>query len=211
MNDSSGIERRDFGKGKLDQVPHPDPLKFLNQWYQSAREKGCADAHVMALSTVSIDGQPSSRIVYMRELLEEGIVFYTNYNSLKISEIAKNDRVSLLFYWDCIECQVRVQGTAARLPASVSDAYFADRPRLSQIGAWASEQSTEIKTREELETRVKFFEKKYPAVVPRPPHWGGMIVDPHYFEFWQGRPGRLHDRLCYRRESKGWRIFRLAP
>jgi pyridoxamine 5'-phosphate oxidase len=203
--------RRDFDKGKLEGTDHSNPLIFLKDCYQRASEKNCHDPHAMVLSTVAPDGHPWSRVVYMRDLVEEGIIFYTNYNSFKSVQIDGNHKVALLFYWDCIETQVRIQGIAEKVPAEVSDAYFAGRPRLSQIGAWASDQSTEIASRELLEERVAMFEKKFPTTVPRPPHWGGFVVSPLRFEFWQGRVGRLHDRICYEQSGNNWRIFRLAP
>lgn len=204
-------KRNDFTKGNLDQVKHPDPFLFLGEWYREAHEKNCPDPHAFVLGTVSETGQPSSRIVYMRELLEEGIIFYTNYLSRKGKEAANNEKVSALFYWDCTERQVRIEGTVEKIDPQLSDDYFAARPRISQIGAWASEQSSEIPDRATLDERVEYFEKKFPEVVPRPPHWGGYLIKPHYFEFWQGRLGRLHDRICYEKQNDGWRIFRISP
>ncbi|MBD3637884.1 MAG: pyridoxamine 5'-phosphate oxidase [Crocinitomicaceae bacterium] len=204
-------KRYDFGKGKLDSFQYDNPMLFFSKWYQEAQEQGCADPHALVLSTVNEKGQPSSRVVYMRNLLEEGFIIYTNYLSRKGSEILKNHKVAALFYWDCCERQVRVEGEAEKVDSKLSDEYFAQRPRISQIGAWASEQSSEIDSRASLEERVIHFEKKYPDVVPRPPHWGGYLIKPHYFEFWQGRLGRLHDRLCYIKEGKEWRKSRIAP
>lgn len=204
-------ERRDFIKGKLEEVSHENPMLLFQEFYQDAHENSCADPHAMVLGTVSTEGQPSSRIVYMRDLIEEGIIFYTNYDSFKGSQIDGNNKVSLLFYWDCIERQVRIEGVATKVPEEVSDAYFASRPRLSQIGAWASSQSQLIASREELEGMVEHYEKKFPNEVPRPPHWGGFLVEPHYFEFWQGRLGRLHDRICFTKEEENWKQYRIAP
>jgi pyridoxamine 5'-phosphate oxidase len=204
-------DRRDFGKGKLESVKHEDPMLFFNEWYQDAQEKNCPDPHAVVLSTVDAEGQPSSRIVYMRELLAEGFIIYTNYLSRKGSEILKNHKVGALFYWDCNERQLRIEGEAVKVDAQLSDDYFAARPRISQIGAWASEQSSVIDSRLTLEERVKHFEAKYPNEVPRPPHWGGYLIKPKYFEFWQGRLGRLHDRICYRKNNDSWDIFRISP
>lgn len=204
-------ERYDFNKGKMDQFEHDDPLLFFNECYQESQENGCADPHAVVLSTVDASGQPSSRMVYMRGLLQEGIIIYTNYLSKKGGEILKNPKVALLFYWDCIERQVRVEGVAEKVAAELSDEYFAQRPRISQIGAWASEQSSEISDRATLEERVLHFEKKYPNEVPRPPHWGGYLIQPNYFEFWQGRLGRLHDRLTYKKDGSSWKKARIAP
>lgn len=211
MAADSTDNRYDFEKGKLDDFKHSNPLLLFNEWYQDAHEKNCADPHAVVLSTVSADGQPSSRIVYMRQLLEEGLIIYTNYLSRKGNEIDGNQKVSALFYWDCCERQVRIEGTAIKVESQISDDYFAARPRLSQIGAWASEQSSEIDNRASLEERVAFFEKKFPNEVPRPPHWGGYLIQPHFFEFWQGRVGRLHDRLCYQKQADSWKTYRIAP
>jgi pyridoxamine 5'-phosphate oxidase len=147
----------------------------------------------------------------MRELLEEGFIIYTNYLSRKGAEIGVNQKVAGLFYWEVLERQVRIEGEAVMVDAAISDDYFEGRPRLSKIGAWASEQSTEIESRSTLEERVKFFEEKFPNEVPRPPHWGGYLIVPNYFEFWQGRQGRLHDRLCYKLEEDKWLKYRIAP
>lgn len=204
-------KRYDFKKGELGDFKYDDPLLFFNEWYRDAQENNCADPHAVVLSTVNADGQPSSRMVYMRELLAEGIIIYTNYLSRKGGEILKNHKVACLFYWDCIERQVRIEGLAEKVDAQLSDDYFASRPRISQIGAWASEQSSKIKDRISLEERVKYFEEKYPDVVPRPPHWGGYLIKPHYFEFWQGRLGRLHDRLIFEKNGQDWSKTRLAP
>lgn len=204
-------ERYDFNKDKLESFKYDDPLLFFNEWYQNVQEADCADPHALTLSTVNEKGQPSGRIVYMRQLLEEGFVIYTNYLSRKGGEILKNHKVGLLFYWDCLERQVRIEGEAEKVDSKLSDEYFAQRPRISQIGAWASEQSSEIPDRATLEERVIHFEKKFPNEVPRPPHWGGYIIKPHYFEFWQGRLGRLHDRLCYTLKNGKWEKSRIAP
>ena len=209
--DKTRNDRHDFEKNKLDVFKYDDPMLFFSEWYQDAHEKNAADPHAVVLSTVDKSGQPSSRIVYMRELLEEGFIIYTNYLSRKGAEIGVNQKVAGLFYWDVLERQVRVEGEAVMVDAQISDDYFASRPRISQIGAWASEQSTEIESRASLEERVAFFEKKYPNEVPRPPHWGGYLIVPNYFEFWQGRLGRLHDRLCYKREEENWLKYRIAP
>lgn len=209
--DKTRNSRRDFDKGKLEDLSQGDPMLLFQEFYQEAHENSCADPHAVIISTVSTEGQPSSRIVYMRELVEEGIIFYTNYNSFKGRQIAGNNKVAALFYWDCIERQVRIEGTVEKVPEVVSDDYFASRPRLSQIGAWASDQSQKIESREDLEARVKFFEEKYPNEVPRPPHWGGYLITPHYFEFWQGRLGRLHDRLCFKLQEGKWDHYRISP
>lgn len=211
QSDKEHIDRHDFLKGKLTGVKHDMPMPLFSEWYQEAREKNCADPHATVLSTSTTDGKPSARIVYMRDLVEEGMIVYTNYQSRKGTEITANPHVSLLFYWDCCERQVRVEGTVVKIDPIISDDYFASRPRISQIGAWASQQSQEIPDRQSLEDRVKHFEEKFPNQVPRPPHWGGLLIQPEYFEFWQGRLGRLHDRICFEKEENTWKKFRIAP
>jgi pyridoxamine-phosphate oxidase len=203
-------DHSDFLKGTLDTYLS-DPLLMFKKWYQNAHEKSCALPHAMTISTVDENCKPSSRVVYMKEILEEGFVFYTNYKSKKGRNLEVNPHIAALFFWDCTEQQVRVEGVVEKIPTEMSDDYFASRPRVSQIGAWASEQSREIESRESLEQKVAFFEKKYPTVVPRPPHWGGYLIKPVYFEFWQGRLGRLHDRICYQRMTDKWLIKRIAP
>jgi pyridoxamine 5'-phosphate oxidase len=164
----------------------------------------------VVFTTVSVEGFPASRVVYLRELVEEGFIIYTNYLSRKGTEVTENKNVALLFYWECLERQVRVEGLVEKVDPLISDDYFAGRPRISQIGAWASEQSSVIVDRKTLEDRVAFFENKFPTKVPRPPHWGGFLIKPSYFEFWQGRLGRLHDRICFEKEND-WQSYRIAP
>jgi len=200
----------DFLKGELTDYLS-NPLLMFKKWYQEAHNQNCASPNAMIICTVSPDGQPSSRTVYMRDILEEGFIFYTNYNSKKGRNLTSNPKISALFFWDCNEQQVRIEGEVEKIPTELSDDYFESRPRVSQIGAWASEQSSEIESRQTLEDRVKFFEEKYPDTVPRPPHWGGYIIKPTYFEFWQGRLGRLHDRICYEFKSNNWSTTRIAP
>jgi pyridoxamine 5'-phosphate oxidase len=209
--DKTKNDRSDFLKGKLNDKVYHDPFLLFNSWYQEAFEKNCPDPHAVVLSTANAVGQPSSRIVYMRDLLQEGFIIYTNYLSRKGVEIDGNNKVSLLFYWDCTERQVRIEGEIEKIDPLISDDYFAARPRISQIGAWASEQSQSIKDRKFLEDRVAYFEEKFPDIVPRPPHWGGFIIKPNYFEFWQGRLGRLHDRICFDKNAEDWKSYRIAP
>lgn len=210
-SDKKKVEHTDFLKGELTALPFSDPMKMVSSWYHDAIEKNCPDPHAVVLATATSNGFPAARVVYMRELVEEGFIIYTNYKSRKGTEIDDNPNVALLFYWDCCERQVRVEGSVEKIDPLISDDYFEARPRISKIGAWASEQSSVIPNRETLEERVAYFEKKFPNKVPRPPHWGGFIVKPTYFEFWQGRLGRLHDRICFEKETDGWNNFRIAP
>jgi pyridoxamine 5'-phosphate oxidase len=166
----------------------------------------------MALATVGGDGRPSSRIVLLRGVDERGFVFFTNYESRKGSEIAQAPEVALLFYWDRLERQVRVEGPAVAVSAEESDAYFTKRPRGHRVAAWASRQSAVVADRASLEAQVAAFDARFSETdVVRPPYWGGYRVVPRHFEFWQGRPNRVHDRIAYEREGNQWRIERLSP
>jgi pyridoxamine 5'-phosphate oxidase len=166
----------------------------------------------MILATATTEGIPSARTVLLKGYDERGFVFYTNYEGRKAVEIESNPRCALLFYWGELERQVRIEGRASRLAGEESDAYFAGRPRGSQLGAWASEQSRPVENKSVLKERVRALEDEYEGRgIPRPPFWGGYMVEPHTIEFWQGRENRLHDRLVYRREDGAWRIERLQP
>ncbi len=153
------VEHADFLKGELTQVAFTDPMKMVSVWYQEAIEKNCPDPHAVVLATATPNGLPAARVVYMRELVEEGFIIYTNYDSRKGLEMADNPNVALLFYWDCAERQVRVEGKAEKIDPLLSDDYFEARPRMSKIGAWASDQSQVIPNRQTLEERVAYFEK----------------------------------------------------
>lgn len=187
-----------------------EPLALFEEWFNHA-SKSEKEPHAFALSTVNSEGRPSSRIVYLKDIIDGGFVFYTNYDSHKGKEIAENDWVSMLFFWADLSRQIRIEGHCKKVDESVSDAYFASRPRGSQIGAWASAQSDELSNREELVEKVQFFEEKFPNEVPRPPHWGGYIIDPVLVEFWQGQPSRLHDRLVFEKAGEIWTKKRKNP
>jgi pyridoxamine 5'-phosphate oxidase len=166
----------------------------------------------MVRATSTADGWPSARVVLLKDLTEEGFVFYTNYEGRKGKELADNPRAALVFYWPELERQVRVEGTVERISAAESDAYFATRARGSQLGASVSRQSAVVSGRGELEARLRELEARYAGrEVPRPDFWGGFRVRPLAVEFWQGRPNRLHDRLRYRRVDGGWVLERLEP
>lgn len=208
--DKTRNDHSDFLQGELKDYLS-DPMLMFQKWYQAAHENQVASPHAMVISTVNSDGQPSSRVVYMKEVLEEGLIFYTNYQSKKGEDLLENKKISVLFFWQGTEQQIRIEGIVSKVDPLISDDYFASRPRISQIGAWASDQSSQINNRQTLEDRVTHFETKYPNKVPRPPHWGGYLIEPHYFEFWQGRLGRLHDRICYRKNESNYHIYRIAP
>jgi pyridoxamine 5'-phosphate oxidase len=190
-----------------------DPGVQLARWLAEARAAGLAEPNAMVLSTVGADGAPSSRLVLLKGLDAGGLVFYTNYASRKSRELAANPRCCLVFPWQPLQRQVRVEGRGRRLSGEVSDRYFATRPRGAQLGAWASRQSSVVADREELEEAYAAAQGRWPDAepVPRPEEWGGFVVDPHTVEFWQGRPDRMHDRLRYRRTGEAWFVERLAP
>ncbi len=187
-----------------------NPFEQFQHWFDFAVEVDAFYANAMTLSTVH-DNKPSSRVVLLKEMDEKGFVFFTNYTSAKSKEITENKNASLLFFWKELERQIRIEGVLEKVSAENSDEYFKTRPRESQIGAWASPQSTTI-TRAELEKRVEEFTKKFEGKeVPRPDFWGGFRLLPTRFEFWQGRAGRLHDRFVYENKNGIWQIVQIAP
>ena len=188
----------------------PDPVAMFRRWYDDAHAAGLHEPNAMVVATVSADFAPSARLVLLKGVSEDGFVFYTNTGSRKGTELAGNPRCALLFPWHPLERQVRVDGVAERLPQEAVEAYFAVRPRGSQLGAWASPQSRVV-TREHLASAYAAAEERYPDAVPVPDEWGGYVVRPEAVEFWQGRPGRMHDRLRYRRAGDDWVTERLAP
>jgi pyridoxamine 5'-phosphate oxidase len=211
--DSVAAAREEYTRGGLVESDLlPDPIAMFRRWYDDAHAAGLHEPNAMVVATVSSDFAPSARLVLLKGVSEAGFVFYTNTGSRKGSELAGNPRIALLFPWHPLERQVRVDGTATMLPRAEVDGYFAVRPRGSQLGAWASHQSSVVSGREELLVAYDDAERRYgDAAVPTPEEWGGYLVHPEAVEFWQGRPGRMHDRLVYRRTSDGWRTERLAP
>jgi pyridoxamine 5'-phosphate oxidase len=205
--------RHDFSKQKLDEGSVKDnPIEQYAKWFEEAVGSQVPDPKAMTLSTVNRDGVPSSRVVYTRGLKKDGLVFYTNYNSQKGIELKENPHASINIFWSELERQIRINGVVEKLTEKESDEYFASRPRESQVGAWASDQSAQLADRTELEEKVKRYEKEFEGKdVPRPNNWGGYIFKPYYFEFWQGRPSRLHDRIAYELIDKNWSKKRLSP
>jgi pyridoxamine 5'-phosphate oxidase len=189
-----------------------NPLDQFINWMQEAINAEVPEPNAMDLSTVSSDGRPSSRIVLLKGIDSRGFLFYTNYKSRKATDIEQQGFACLNFFWQSQSRQVRIEGALQRVPEAESDAYFASRPRESQLGAWVSNQSEVIRTREELEAAYQRLEEKYrDQQVPRPTHWGGYVLQPDRVEFWQGRPNRLHDRFQYLKTESGWQVFRLSP
>ena len=188
------------------------PLELLRSWLDHARQSGVHLPNTMVVATATPDGAPSSRAVVLREVRDDGLVFYTDYLSRKARELEANPRAACLLLWPELQRQVRAEGPVSLLTPAESDAYFATREREAQIEAWASRQSAVIPDRSWLEKRFSEFEAKFDSrPVPRPDSWGGFRVGVESCEFWQGQPGRMHDRLVYARDGAGWRITRLAP
>ena len=188
------------------------PFEQFGIWMAEAVAEGIEDANAMVLATASKDGKPSSRVVLLRNFSEKGFVFYTNYLSQKGREIAENPYASLLFFWSKLERQVHIKGKISKASRKDAEEYFATRPRESQIGAWASAQSSVLANRLELEEKIAEAEKQFAGRdVPCPKYWGGYCLKPDSFEFWQGRPSRLHDRLLYTNTKFVWKIERLSP
>lgn len=190
-----------------------DPILQFQVWWQQAMKSGIDEPNAMVLSTATASAWPSSRVVLLKGIDENGFTFFTNYNSRKSREILENPHVSLLFFWKELERQIRIEGTISRTSTEVSDEYFASRPLESRIGAWSSPQSNVIENRKFLQQNEQKYTLQFEnGNIPRPEFWGGFIVAPHCIEFWQGRPGRLHDRLQYiYSENEKWKIERLAP
>ena len=186
-------------------------LEQFRRWYDQAYAAGVVEPNAMVFGTAGSSGRPSSRTVLCKGVDERGFVLYTNYRSRKGREAADNPYASLLFPWYALERQVVVNGSVERVEDVESDRYFASRPYGSRIGAGASEQSSVVESRAVLEEARARLSERYPAEVPRPPHWGGLRVVPDSVEFWQGRPDRLHDRLRFRRTAEGWAVERLSP
>ncbi len=205
--------RINYSKARLSKADVKDnPLEQFRLWFDEALTSKVREVNAMTLSTVNTKGKASSRIVLLKKVDDYGFQFFTNYLSAKGRELDKNPHCSLVFFWPELERQVRVQGEAVKVNDADSDNYFLSRPRDSRIGAWASPQSEEISNRQELENKALEAARRFKdKEISRPPFWGGYRVNPEMVEFWQGRPGRLHDRIQYRKTQDKWKIVRLAP
>ena len=189
-----------------------NPFKQFEIWFEEAKKIGLKDPNAMNVASATKSGIPSSRMVLLKAYSEEGFIFYTNYTSRKSGEILDNPIVALNFFWDALERQIRIEGEIKKVGKEVSDAYFNSRSRLSQLGAHASNQSQIIENYEELTDKLNSFDEQYKDKdIPRPDHWGGLIVIPSSIEFWQGHDGRLHDRLKFEKENSNWVMKRLSP
>lgn len=200
--------------GMPDADSDADPIRLFQAWFKAARKSGLFLPEAMTLATASQEGKPSARMVLLKHADEHGFVFFTNYGSRKAAELQANPHASLLFHWPILQRQVRVEGAVVRVSREESADYYHSRPRGSQIGAWASKQSTELDARTTLEQRVSDFEREFQdGEIPLPDHWGGYRIVPERIEFWQGRPFRLHDRIIFERadSSADWETHRLYP
>jgi pyridoxamine 5'-phosphate oxidase len=212
MTDQFASLRREYGDaGLTERDLAADPFDMFQRWYDDAVAAHVYEPNAMVVATVDGGGRPSSRMVLLKGFSNQGWEFFTNLGSRKGRELTANPHCSLLFPWHPLERQVRVDGAASPLPRARVEEYFATRPRGSRLGAHASHQSTEVSSRQELDEAVASADTAYPDDVPAPEEWGGFLVTPEAVEFWQGRPGRMHDRLVYRRTGDAWTTVRLAP
>jgi pyridoxamine 5'-phosphate oxidase len=204
--------RRDYRMAALDEtMAGDDPLMLFTTWFSEAETAEIDEVNAMVLSTCGADGQPHSRIVLLKGLDANGFVFFTNYNSGKGRELAANPKASLVFFWKELERQVRIEGLIEKVSDAESDAYFQSRPVDSRLGAWASEQSSPISSRQVLDDNFLRYKEEFGDNIPRPEHWGGYRLVPVLVEFWQGRSNRMHDRICFRLKDISWEKERLAP
>lgn len=207
--------RKSYEKEELLEQNCPEnPMELFRNWFLKADESETVEeTNAVTVSTIGKDGYPKSRVVLLKKFTWEGFIFYTNYTSEKGLAIADNNHVCMSFFWPALEQQIIIKGKAEKVPENISDGYFESRPDGSKLGAWASDQSNVVSSREELEESLKTYQQEFKGKeIPRPKHWGGFIVKPVSIEFWQGRPNRLHDRILYTLlEDFSWKLERLAP
>lgn len=215
MNPEKSLKnlRREYKLNKLSEESiQKNPFRQFEIWFKDLIKSNELEQNAMILATADKYAKPTARVVLLKGFSKLGFKFFTNYRSKKGSNLSENSSASLLFYWNGLERQIRIEGKIKRLSRTESQKYFDTRPLESRIAAWASEQSEEIPSREYLEKRYLYFKEKFNAKkIPAPPDWGGFVLIPDYFEFWQGRENRLHDRICYKKIKNSWQIFRLAP
>lgn len=205
-----------FGQGVALPLPelssNTTPAQLFELWFDDANKSGILLPEAMSVSSCNADGQPSSRMVLLKDYDEEGFVFFTNYASRKSQELAENNKVALLFHWNVLQRQIRIEGTVEKVSVQESADYFHSRDRGSQVGAWASKQSQRLNHDDELKEQMSHYQDKYSTgEVPHPEFWGGWRIKPHAIEFWQGRANRLHDRLCFEKDGDKWLNFKLNP
>jgi pyridoxamine 5'-phosphate oxidase len=205
-----------FGQGVA--LPLPElsadttPAQLFEQWFNDAKQSGILLPEAMSVSSCNADGQPSSRMVLLKDYDEKGFVFFTNYASRKSHELDENNKVALLFHWNVLQRQVRIEGIVEKVSIQESADYFHSRDRGSQVGAWASKQSQKLKHDDELKERMSYYQEKFSQdEVPHPEFWGGWRIKPHAIEFWQGRSNRLHDRICFEKQNEQWTQHKLHP
>ncbi|MGY8908735.1 MAG: pyridoxamine 5'-phosphate oxidase [Flavobacteriales bacterium] len=207
--------RKSYEKEELLESNCPEnPMELFQKWFINAdNSEVVEETNAMTVATIGKDGFPKSRVVLLKKYTWEGFIFYTNYNSEKGKAIENNNHICISFFWPVLEQQIIIKGVAEKLAENLSDGYFESRPDGSKLGAWASEQSKVVSSREELDENLKTFEQKFDGKeIPRPKHWGGFLVKPVSLEFWQGRPNRMHDRIKYSlQEDFSWKLERLAP
>jgi len=214
LNDFVFSDRKDFARGMLDETTIPStPDKLFESWLKEAIEHACPEPYAFTLLTNDEEGFPGGRVVYLRTLESDGsFIFFTNYNSDKAKALSLNNKVGANFFWSTLERQVRIKGVVEKLDSEASDLYFDTRPEESKLGAWASAQSEIIESRKQLIDQLEYYRKKFEGVpIPRPPFWGGYVIKPVYYEFWQGRSSRLHDRFKYVQQDGKWVSARLSP
>jgi len=212
MEKSLAELRRDYSLEELSESSvAEDPFVQFGNWLEEYLNSAPLEPNAFVLSTADLDGRPASRVVLLKAFDARGFVFFTNYESKKARDLDANPNAALNFFWAELERQVQIAGVVEKTSAEESEAYFSSRPAASKLGAWASKQSDVLSDRKELEARVDEIKARFDDDIPRPPFWGGYRVIPTRFEFWQGRPSRLHDRICYEKAESGWKIFRLYP